>query len=332
MALHVLVSDGRLNFAALLVLPVLMAGVLTSRLMALATAAGVALTLLVTAWIAAGSGAASAALITQTGLAGMGFFVIALLSGELASRLAREEAAARGSMELARQQAQLNRLVIQEMGDGVLVVDRDLRVRATNPAARDLLSARGLGPAAPFYLHGRDEWAALSRAVQQALAEGDWPVDGADVALNFGPGDTRTLRMRVRFTRRRATARERTAAAPVEEFCVLLLEDLRTTQARVRQEKLAAMGRVSAGIAHEIRNPLAAIAQANALLMEDALPPAQQQLARIVADNVGRLEAHRRRRAGSDRRRIGPAGADRCRGRGGGRGRRVGAHGRGRCR
>ncbi len=294
-ALHVLVSDGRLNFAALLVLPVLMAGVLTSRLMALATASAVALTLLLVAWHAAGSGVASAALITQSGLAGIGFFVIALLSGELAGRLAREEAAARGSMQLARQQAQLNRLVIEEMADGVLVVDRDLRVRATNPAARDLLAARGTGPAAPFGLQGRVEWEALSRAVRQALADGDWPVDGADVVLNFGPGDKRTLRMRVRFTRRRAGAGESLSASPasssqLEEFCVLLLEDLRTTQARIRQEKLAAMGRVSAGIAHEIRNPLAAIAQANALLMEDTLPAAQQQLARIVADNVNRLK------------------------------------------
>ncbi len=71
---------------------------------------------------------------------------------------------------------------------------------------------------------------------------------------------------------------------------MLLLEDVRTAQARLRQEKLAAMGRVSAGIAHEIRNPLAAIAQANALLLEDVLPAPQQQLARMVADNVERLK------------------------------------------
>ena len=49
------------------------------------------------------------------------------------------------------------------------------------------------------------------------------------------------------------------------------------------------MGRVSAGIAHEIRNPLAAIAQANGLLAEDAATPSQQQLTRMVADNVKRL-------------------------------------------
>jgi two-component system sensor histidine kinase PilS (NtrC family) len=285
--LHLLIADGSLNFAALLVLPVLMAGVLTSRLLALATASAVTLMLLLVAWYAAGRGTANAALITQSGLAGMGFFAIALLSGELAGRLVREEIAARGSMELALQQAQLNRLVIEEMADGVLVVDRDLRVRATNPSARSLLSANGLGPAAPFQLQGRPEWAALSQAVQRALADAHWPEAGDDVVVNFGPGDSRTLRMRVRFTRRRALQEGQGA---LEELCVLLLEDLRTAQARLRQEKLAAMGRVSAGIAHEIRNPLAAIAQANALLMEDTLPEAQQQLARMVADNVARLK------------------------------------------
>jgi two-component system sensor histidine kinase PilS (NtrC family) len=65
---------------------------------------------------------------------------------------------------------------------------------------------------------------------------------------------------------------------------------VRNVQARSRQEKLAAMGRVSAGIAHEIRNPLAAIAQANALLAEDATDPAQRQLMRMVTENVERLK------------------------------------------
>ena len=86
---------------------------------------------------------------------------ITLLAGELAGRLAREELAARGSLELARQQAQLNRLVIEEMADGVLVVDRDLRVRAANPAARRLAVARrASGAGAPFQLRrrGRVGW------------------------------------------------------------------------------------------------------------------------------------------------------------------------------
>ena len=296
--LHLLEVGTSLNYAALLVLPVLMAGVLTSRLLALGTAAGVSLILLFAAWRAGLGGDAAAPLMLQSGLAGLGMFVITLLSGELAGRLAREELAARGSLELARQQAQLNRLVIEEMADGVLVIDRRSRVRAANPAARALLVDQGLHAPAPFLLDQNPAWAALLAAVAQALLEDEWPEAGRDVMLSFGQGHTRTLRLRVRFMRGRglghsaqanteAPSPEATAAEP---FAVLLLEDLRTLQARIRQEKLAAMGRVSAGIAHEIRNPLAAISQANALLLEDGLPPAQQRLAQMVADNVERLK------------------------------------------
>jgi two-component system sensor histidine kinase PilS (NtrC family) len=260
--------------------------------MALGTAAAVSLILLLAAWRVGLGGAEVPVLMLQSGLAGLGMFVITLMAGELASRLAREELAARGSLELARQQAQLNRLVIEEMADGVLVVDRRLRVRAANPAARALLVDQGLGPQAPFTLQQRPSWLALLQAVERALAEGEWPDAGRDVMLSFGAGHTRTLRVRVRFMRGRNLERGSTedADAMAEPFAVLLLEDLRTLQARIRQEKLAAMGRVSVGIAHEIRNPLAAIAQANALMLEDGLEPAQQRLATMVADNVQRLK------------------------------------------
>jgi two-component system sensor histidine kinase PilS (NtrC family) len=289
--LHVLEASASFNYAALMVLPVLMAGVLTSRLLALGTASGVALVLLLAAWRAHGLGETPAPML-QAGLAGMGLFIITLLAGELAARLAREELAARGSLELARQQAQLNRLVIEEMVDGVLVVDRRLLVRAANPAARALLVDQGLSPPAPFKLDLRADWSTLLAFAEQALAEDQWPEAGRDVTLSFAGGHTRTLRMRVRFMRNRSAAPDSPAAAAsdAEPVAVLLLEDLRTLQARIRQEKLAAMGRISAGIAHEIRNPLAAIAQANALLMEDPLSQTQERLTRMVADNVERLK------------------------------------------
>jgi len=221
--------------------------------------------------------------MTQAGLAGSGFFVITVLAGELAGRLAREQLSARGSLEMARQQAQLNRLVIEEMADGVLVVDRAGKVRAANPAARRLLAPEGTSRAAPFQLRGVPAWGALVRAVERAFAEASWPEAGRDVAIQFTADSSRTLRVRVRFTRKREPPAS-------EEFCVLFLEDVRNVQARSRQEKLAAMGRVSAGIAHEIRNPLAAISQANALLAEDATDPAQRQLMKMVTENVERLK------------------------------------------
>ena len=281
--LHLLSPSSTFNYVALLVLPVLMAGVLTPRLQALATAASVALALLGTAWLAVLAGGDATTLMTQAGLAGSGLFVITVLAGELAGRLAREELTAKGSLELARQQAQLNRLVIEEMQDGVLVVDRRGRVRAANTAARRLLAPSGMCRPAPFQLRGVEAWSALVKTVERAFVDAVWPEAGRDVVLEFEPGEVRTLRVRIRFTRRQESSAG-------EEFCVLLMEDVRNMQARTRQEKLAAMGRVSAGIAHEIRNPLAAIAQANALLSEDATTPSQRQLTQMVNDNVERLK------------------------------------------
>ncbi len=282
-ALHVLAPGSSLNYVALLVMPVLMAGVLTPRRMALATAASVTLMLLASAALGAPLGADTSLAMTQAGLAGSGFFVLAVLSSELASRLAREELTSRGSLEMARQQAQLNRLVIEEMQDGVLVVDRSGRVRAANPAARRLLAPSGMARAAPFQMRGVAPWQGLVKSAERAFVDAVWPEAGRDVTLEFEPGPTRTLRVRVRFTRK-------SEPQVGEEFCVLFLEDIRNMQARSRQEKLAAMGRVSAGIAHEIRNPLAAIAQANALLAEDASAPQQRQLTKMVSDNVDRLK------------------------------------------
>jgi two-component system sensor histidine kinase PilS (NtrC family) len=136
---------------------------------------------------------------------------------------------------------------------------------------------------APFQLRGVRAWEGLVQTVEQAFNEGGWPADGRDVTLQFGEQTHRTLRVRIRFTRRREPQAS-------EEFCVMFIEDLRNIQARSRQEKLAAMGRVSAGIAHEIRNPLAAIAQANALLAEDATESSQRVLTGLVTDNVERLK------------------------------------------
>jgi two-component system, NtrC family, sensor histidine kinase PilS len=289
--LHAFEPAGTFNYAALLVMPALIGGVLTSRMVALATTSMATIMLIAVALRnGLGSGEWSTAL-APAGLTGIGLFVITLLAGELSSRLASEEQAARGSLELARQQVALNRLVIDEMSDGVMVIDRSARVRAANPAARRLLAAQGVGPAVPFQLQDEAAWSALMTQVLSAFDAGDWPRHGHDVALPFSAALTRTLRLRARFTRERATERDdgqRTDAT--EALCVLFLEDLRHVQARSRQEKLAAMGRVSAGIAHEIRNPLAAIAQANALLQEEAVGPEQQMLTGMVADNVERLK------------------------------------------
>jgi len=169
------------------------------------------------------------------------------------------------------------------MQEGVLVVDRRGHVRAANPAARTLLSEQHPVRTAPFQLRGVQAWRPLVEAVEQGFASAAWPEGGQDLLIQFDSGLQRSLRVRMRFTRKHESQAG-------EDLCVLLIEDSRLLLARSQQEKLAAMGRVSAGIAHEIRNPLAAIDQANALLSEDLMEPRAQQLTRMVASNVQRLK------------------------------------------
>ncbi|MDE2400368.1 MAG: histidine kinase [Burkholderiales bacterium] len=280
--LHFLTGNS-FNSQALLALPVLMAATLMPRIMSLGVAAAATLNLLGAAWVQSPEAGTLANLMTQAGLAGFGLFAIALMASELAGRLAREERSARGSLELARQQAQLNRLVIEEMAEGVMVTDRLGSVRTANPAARRLLAVQGSTPPPPFQLRGVPAWEPLVQAIEQTFANPSRADDGQELQLRFDDQSRRALRLRVRFTQGRD-------GKAIEDVCVMFLEDLRTVMARQRQDKLAAMGRMSAGIAHEIRNPLAAIAQANALLAEDATTPTQKKLTHMVSDNVGRLK------------------------------------------
>ena len=223
--------------------------------------------------------------MTQAGLAGSGFFVITVLAGELAGRLAREELSARGSLEMARQQAQLNRLVIEEMEDGVLVVDRARQGARRQPGGAAPARARRHEPRRRrSSCAASPAWGRSCARSSARFAEATWPEAGRDVRARSST-PTRAGRCACACASRGSASR-----AASEEFCVLFLEDVRSVQARSRQEKLAAMGRVSAGIAHEIRNPLAAIAQANALLAEDATDPAQRQLMQMVTENVERLK------------------------------------------
>jgi two-component system sensor histidine kinase PilS (NtrC family) len=268
-----------LNYLPLFALPVLTAGVLGSQLLALGTAAGVTLLLLGDAWLwALKVGPDTASRFLQAGLTGIGYFAIALLANQLSVRLAREESAARRSRLAVRMQAQVNELVIETLGDGVLVVSSDQRVHTANPAARRLLGDET--PAAtPLALNAQPVWRPLAQLARRTFL--DKEPQTAEVALLRDSGERQLVHVRTRLTPPHDPE--------AEGLCVMFLEDLRKMEARLRTEKLAAMGRMSAAVAHEIRNPLAAIAQANALLEEDLDDPAQRQLSALVGQNAQRL-------------------------------------------
>ena len=227
----------------------------------------------------------------QAGLYGAAFFAVVLVVSRLAARLIGQEALAqqRGNA-LAIQQA-INRLVIADMGDGIIVLDRDGRLFTGNPAAQQMLGLSGLD--LNFRL---EETAALAPI---ATAYADWllqPSDSAvfvtvkpytDAALQgvtaaWGGRRDLAAHLKLRF------ARVDTAGLDAERS-VIFLQDVTAIENQAQQLKLASMGRLTASIAHEVRNPLSAIGHATALLGEDLHEPGQARLLKVVADNVDRV-------------------------------------------
>jgi len=200
------------------------------------------------------------------GITCIGFFAIAQVARLLALRaLANEDLARQRGADLA-SQLRLNRQIIQDMQDGVLVVGEDGRVRQFNPRAAVLLGT-GLREGGPLSAYAP----ALARTLQACGTRGS-----SSHSLRAEGSGTMLL---ARFL----------PAGEANETLVYL-EDFDRIHNQIQQAKLAALGRLTASIAHEIRNPLAAIAQANALLAEDAQPGTQQRLTTMVADNVTRLK------------------------------------------
>ena len=269
-----------LNYTPLFALPVLLASVLGPILLAFGTAASVTLLLLADAvWsFMQGSGDVNARLL-QAALSGSGFFLVALLANHLAVRLARQEKLAKKSQSATRLQIQVNELVVATLAEGVLVIDGNGFVRSANPAARRLLAAQELIYPAPFRLAAQAAWQPLVELMQHTFAQQS--AHESNISLVHPGLNARRLQIRSRLTESRD--------GPHESLCVMFVEDLREMEARVRIEKLAAMGRMSAAVAHEIRNPLAAIAQANALLEEDLQDAGQRQLTGMIGQNAQRL-------------------------------------------
>ncbi len=269
-----------IHYTPLMALPVLMAAILGSRAVALGTAAMVALILLTDAAINARAAPITGATeLAQAGLMGAGLLALAWLTHHLAVRLRREQLMARRSRTEAQMQTLVNNLVIETLNDGVLVVDTHGTVRAANPAARLMLGSDEEVTPDRFNLGDNPAWAELRHIVQLTFS-GD-PVQGYELTLHHEDRHASQLKVR--------TERTPSLGADDPPLCVLFLQDLREMEAQLRTEKLASMGRMSAAVAHELRNPLAAISQANALLEEELTAPAQRRLTTMIRHNSERL-------------------------------------------
>jgi len=256
------------GLGTLLVVPIAGAGtLLVARHALLAAALGTLLVLAIESVRAIRIDEGAAAW-PQAALLGITLFAAALLAAALARRSSESaEIARRRSADVQRLSA-LNERIVQHMEAGILVVDRAGRISLANASAGvlldepDTLAGRHLEAVAPGLVGALDIWSRDGRTSPEPLT----------------PRPDSDRRLQVQFT-------------PLGEPGTLLsIEDARFIEEQVQQLKLASLGRLTASIAHEIRNPLGAISHSAQLLEEsESLPGADQRLTGIMLTHCKRV-------------------------------------------
>lgn len=247
----------------------------------------------------------SEAAISNSGLYGATFLAMAFAVNRLANRLINQEKLAFQHEKNLRIQQEINNLVVADMEDGIIVVDRTSRVHACNPASLRMLgitmipgttklsTVPSIHPIADAFFSWRNH-------VSDAKSDTDW---AATIAIEPTHAHSEALLtplsspIIVKGVRRNAVMHLKLRFVVVntkldvnDERCIIFLQDASEIENQAQQLKLASMGRLTASIAHEVRNPLSSISYAAALLGETDFQSEQaSRLVKIVGDNVVRL-------------------------------------------
>lgn len=341
------------GLAMIFLLPALEAGALTSLLFALFTAAVSAMLVMFNPFAQTLLARQADANLLGSGLFGLVFMIAALVMYTLANRqIAQEQLALAREQELRLQQL-VNRLMVNDMQDGVMLVRANGAVVAANPAAFVLLGVqpherikqgqvragerenvlfdlRRIPRLQPLmemlrdWIHRKDDVPRIlqllplpsrpsaSRApmlhtrlrlrfVLPGLAGlratlGGVSTLGGDTAGLHDMSPEGAARLRLAIAQNEAMAwspeDETLLRSEMRDTVLVHIESWERIAEQVQQEKLAAMGRLVASVAHQIRNPLAAISQANELLADSGGGEGNidARLLRIISDNVRRLD------------------------------------------
>ena len=266
------VSSG---FGILLVLPVLALTLLAGRREALLIAALATLAVLLPQLLI-GLHAPREADFTTAGVLGAVLFAIALSAWPLAHRIRESEAMVRRQEVDLANLAQLSQYIVRHLRESILVVDLEDRIRLINDSAAQMLGAAHAHPDAPL--------AEVSPRLMQLLARWRESAGATGIIATEDPTFVGTDGDRV--IRAHFAALGAVSPAPVLVF----LEDTSLIAEKVQQSKLAALGRLSASIAHEIRNPVGAMSHAGQLLGESPhLGAEDRRLTEIIRHHAERV-------------------------------------------
>ena len=219
------------------------------------------------------TGTASIADYSASGILGGIVFLVALLAWPVARRLRDTEATVRRQQVDLANLAQLSQYIVQHLRESIVVIDHENRIRLINETAAALLGdgraypGALLGEASPQLLYLLETWRQRT-ATPAAPSHTFVAADGGHVIqphfASLGGSEP----------------------SPV----IVFLEDTELLAAKIQQSKLAGLGRLSASIAHEIRNPVGAMSHAAQLLAESAtLSDEDKRLTEIIRTNGDRV-------------------------------------------
>lgn len=207
---------------------------------------------------------------THAGFLGITFFMTAFLGQVLAAKVQKSEALAEQRAVDLENMGLLNEYIVQRMHSGLVVLDDQYQIRLLNAAAKHLL---GLGDR-----HHRQSLQQNAPELFKLLNDWDQRLGQRTVIFRPAKGG---VDIQASFTR----------LNPESKFGVLIfLEDVAQIRQRAQSLKVTSLGRLSASIAHEVRNPLGAISHAGQLLSEsESLGKGDERLVKIIVEHTNRV-------------------------------------------
>lgn len=206
---------------------------------------------------------------THVGLLGAALFATAIITNTLANRAKKSEAIAiQKAIDLANMEV-LNAHIIQLLQIGIIVVDSDMHIRLMNNAAQILLNVK-----TNFV---QTKLIQLSKEIYQELQIWQHNPNHKPQISITSPGDL----LEIHFIKLGTAAKA---------GILIFIENAAETHKKLQQIKLASLGRLTANIAHEIRNPLGAISHAAQLLKEsEDLPIEDKKIIQIIEQQSKRV-------------------------------------------
>ncbi len=246
---------------------------LVSRQSAFLFAAVAALTMLGEQTLSQLQGTTTTAAYAPTGILGAVIFVIAIVVQVLRNRMLETEALAEQRGVDLKNLGDLNQYIVQHLRESIVVVDGDDRLRLINESAATQLGAASDGPSQSLSDVSPElaDRLAVWRNLGSASSEPPLNLNSADGTTTIIP----------HFA---SMGSEHSGGT------LIFLEDTSLLAERVQQTKLASLGRLSASIAHEIRNPVGAMSHAGQLLAESpGIGSEEQRLTDIIRVNGTRV-------------------------------------------